>query len=168
MVFKHFMFISFRASSWEDIILLSKTSTIGIARRKDEMTHFQNAVFEHLDCEKTGLICSIKQLRSVLKFCWRFLLEQRGFSSCISRVNSVGIVSFRKFRLYSIAYTIKAIKMNIIFKRTRTKQTFFVQMCKKTRKSRIRTYRLSGQNRPSKCVTMIKLRDEYKRLESQF
>ena len=94
MVFKHFMFISFRASSWEDIILLSKTSTIGIARRKDEMTHFQNAVFEHLDCEKTGLICSIKQLRSVLKFCWRFLLEQRGFSSCIGRVNSVGIVSF--------------------------------------------------------------------------
>ena len=42
---KNFMFISFRTSSWEDIILLSKTSTIGIARRMDGMTHFQQAVF---------------------------------------------------------------------------------------------------------------------------
>ena len=44
-MFKNFKFISFRTSSWEDIILLSKTSTIGIARRMDGMTHFQQAVF---------------------------------------------------------------------------------------------------------------------------
>ena len=58
-MFKNFKFISFRTSSWEDIIPLWKTSTIGIARRIDEMTYFQNAVFKNLDCEKTGLICSI-------------------------------------------------------------------------------------------------------------
>ena len=58
-MFKNFKFISFRTSSWEDIIPLWKTSTIDIARRIDEMTYFQNAVFKNLDCEKTGLICSI-------------------------------------------------------------------------------------------------------------